>query len=99
MVTWTDVIECAQCPAVHTGPNQSPSTILCVLDRCQLLAHPFFPFINALINLESGQNWLTNTPITDQHLHIFAKQIHSVGVTFGPLRIKPEIVDRLPEVK
>ena len=71
---------CTQCPA---GPNQSPSTP-CILDRCQVLAH--FPFVNTLVNLLSRQNWLINLPITGPHLHIFAKQIHSVGVTFGPAR-------------
>lgn len=53
---------CVQRPAVHRGLDQSPSTLLCVLDRCHLLAHPFFPFINVLINLESRQNCLMNLP-------------------------------------
>lgn len=34
-----DMDRCTQCAAVHRGPNQSPSALLCLLDRLD----PFLP--------------------------------------------------------
>ena len=71
-----------QCPAVHIGPNKSPSTLSCILDGCQVLERPFSPFINKHRRRTklSDEFFLT----ADPHLHKFAKLTHSVGFTFGP---------------
>lgn len=60
--------------------HHQPSCVYEIDVRCRPI---YSPAINALVNLESGQNYLMDSPYYRPYLHIFAKQNHSVGFTFG----------------